>query len=89
MSVIRTLTILLSEDVDEHELDHIVTALSMVKGVADVVNGKPNNMTTFTSRRIAHDQTKERVRKALAMDLNNAEFYYDLVEWPPHSGGGS
>jgi len=76
----RTLTVILSDDIDKDYIDNVVDAIGMVRGVADVVTGEPVDATTFQARRIAHDQLKERLRKALAMDLNNAEFYYDLVE---------
>jgi len=77
---IRTLTVLLKGDVDEHEIDRILTALAMVKGVKDVVTGAPNDINSFTARRVAHGEIEERLRKSLAMDRNDASWYYDLVE---------
>jgi hypothetical protein len=76
----RTLTVLLSNDVDKDFIDSVVKAIGMVRGVEDVVLGTPNDVDTFAARRIAYGTIRQRLFKALLMDTNDAVFKYDLVE---------
>jgi hypothetical protein len=76
------LTVLLKHDVDEDYIDKVVDAIGMVRGVMDVVLGVPNDANTFAARRVSHEEIRERLRRALQMDLNNGDFYYDLIRRP-------
>ena len=63
---IRTLTVMLDEDMpDGYELRAVVNAISLIKGVQEVVLGEPVDPLAWVARSNAHWAWREKLMKLI------------------------
>ena len=76
---IRMLMVVLDRDTRTDDVEELVKAIKMLRGVADVTLGTPNDPDAFLARKVEHRNIAERIYRALASDMNG-DWRYDLVE---------
>ena len=74
----RLLTVLLERDMDvQDEVGELIAAIQMIRGVAEVLPGTPNDLESYTARSVAKRELGERIRRVMQVNVNG-EWMYEL-----------
>lgn len=75
---VRTLTVVLTHDMDvQDEVEFVVNAIKMLRGVAEVTLGPPNDIAAYTARLATKSELDQRIRRVMATTVNG-EWSYEL-----------